>query len=110
MQNIIEHLNENLKQLYRQAVDADTFIESMQKQGKGKFSAIFSNSSLFTGSSKYFKPYIAEVAADVSELSNLDTLTETQLKPVLKKLEQLHTTLGQFKSVMRDAKAEQTDQ
>lgn len=108
MQKIIEHLNENLKQLYRQAVDADNFIESMQKQGQGKFSSVFSDSSLFNGSSKYFKPYVAEVAADISEISEADTLNENQIQGVIKKLELLHNTLAQFKKVIKEAKVNTT--
>ncbi|WP_199610914.1 primosomal replication protein PriC [Flocculibacter collagenilyticus] len=106
MQKIIEQLNENLKQLYRQAVDADNFIESMQQQGKGKFSAVFKQSNLFEGSSKYFKPYVAEVAADVSALepaNELDKLDQEKLAVIVKKLELLHSTLAQFKTVIKAA-------
>lgn len=38
---VLEQLTENLQLAYRQAIDADTRLDELQKAGMGKFSHIF---------------------------------------------------------------------
>ena len=97
MNKIIEQLNNNLKQLYRQAIDADLKLDTLQKQGQGKFSALFNDDEGFEVSAKRFKPYVLEVAAEVEALHHLTDITETELKPILTKLQLLHRLLESFK-------------
>ena len=47
MQAIIEKLNENLKVVYRQALDADKKLDELQQQGHGKFTALFTKDAGF---------------------------------------------------------------
>ena len=46
MENLINSLEDNLKELYRKAVDADNLINELKKQGHGKFTAIFPEQNL----------------------------------------------------------------
>ncbi|MFT4994987.1 MAG: hypothetical protein ACI965_002029 [Paraglaciecola sp.] len=97
MQNIIKKLSENVQLIYRKAIDADNAITKLQAAGKGKFLTIFSCDGGFTVQSKHFKPYVEELAHDVSALSEL---SETELRLVLpgvvKKIELMFTTLANF--------------
>lgn len=43
MNPVIEQLNNNLKILYRQALDADNQLDALQKGGHAKFSALLKN-------------------------------------------------------------------
>ncbi|CCQ11138.1 hypothetical protein PALB_20120 [Pseudoalteromonas luteoviolacea B = ATCC 29581] len=97
MQSVIEHLNENLKQLYRQALDADQKLDELQRQGHGKFTALFQNDAGFRVEAKRFKPYVLDVAADVSALSESEQVDEEMLKKTVAKLQQLHSLLASFK-------------
>ncbi len=98
MNSVIEELNNNLKLVYRQALDADIQLDQLQKQGHGKFSALFTKESAFNFEAKRFKPYVLDVAADVEALSKNELLDETQLKNVVLKLQQIHQLLATFKN------------
>jgi hypothetical protein len=97
MQTVIEHLNENLKVLYRQALDADQKLDELQRQGHGKFAALFQKEAGFKVESKRFKPYVMDVATDVAELAESDDLDQDKLKTTVAKIQQLHTLLASFK-------------
>lgn len=97
MKNILDELNNNLKLLYRLAIDADEKLDSLQKDGKGKFTALFNQDAGFEISAKRFKPYVLEVASDVDGLTQITQLQEQQLAPVVKKMHQLHQLLASFK-------------
>ncbi|MFC0117506.1 prephenate dehydrogenase [Pseudoalteromonas xiamenensis] len=97
MQSVIEHLNENLKVLYRQALDADQKLDELQRQGHGKFAALFQKDAGFNVESKRFKPYVLDVAADVSALSEEDNMDQEKLKHTVAKMQQLHSLLASFK-------------
>jgi hypothetical protein len=45
MNKVIEALNENLRIIYRKAVDADAALNTLQSKGKGKFETIFVDGS-----------------------------------------------------------------
>ncbi|KZN29392.1 hypothetical protein [Pseudoalteromonas luteoviolacea] len=97
MQAIIEKLNENLKVVYRQALDADKKLDELQQQGHGKFAALFTKDAGFEFEAKRFKPYVLDVAADVDALSKSEQLDEEQLKKAVFKLQQLLQLLATFK-------------
>lgn len=98
MSEIINALNENLKVIYRKALDADQSLNALQSQGKGKFKTIFDTDSGFTTNSKRFAPYVEEVAEQVMNLNNAseDDLAN-KLPQLVKKIELLFKTLEQFK-------------
>ncbi|KZN47446.1 prephenate dehydrogenase [Pseudoalteromonas luteoviolacea] len=97
MQAIIEKLNENLKVVYRQALDADKKLDELQQQGHGKFASLFTKDAGFGFEAKRFKPYVLDVAADVDALSKSEQLDEEQLKKTVFKLQQLLQLLATFK-------------
>ncbi|ATD08853.1 prephenate dehydrogenase [Pseudoalteromonas piscicida] len=97
MQAVIEQLNENLKIIYRQALDADKKLDELQQQGHGKFKALFKEEAGFTFEAKRFKPYVLDVAADVEGLSTTEKIDEQKLALVVKKLQSLLQLLATFK-------------
>jgi primosomal protein N'' len=97
MQNIIQKLTENVQAIYRKAIDADEAIGKLQHSGKGKFATIFSLDAGFTVQSKYFKPYVEELAQEVAALAELeDEQLKQALPQLVKKIEQMFSTLSQF--------------
>lgn len=97
MQAVIEKLNENLKVVYRQALDADKKLDELQQQGHGKFIALFDKNVGFDFEAKRFKPYVLDVAGDVESLSNMEQLDEQKLKNAVLKLQHLLQLLATFK-------------
>ncbi|WP_105213426.1 prephenate dehydrogenase [Pseudoalteromonas sp. T1lg22] len=97
MNSIIEKLNENLKLAYRQALDADQKLDQLQKDGHGKFQALFNEDAGFSFSAKRFKPYVLDVAADIEALSEAQELDEALLKKAVLKLQNLLALLSTFK-------------
>ena len=90
MNPIISELNNNLKVLYRQAIDADKKLDSLQQQGKGKFSTLFNDDTGFEIEAKRFKPYVLEVASDVDSLLKQAEIDAALLKQTVVKIQQLH--------------------
>ena len=102
MQNLLDKLAENMQLIYRKAIDADDSLNKLQQTGKGKFNYIFSEEAGFAVQSKRFMPYVEELAKEVAELANGDTQTLQQNLPaVVKKMELLLTTLGQFQQTLK---------
>ena len=97
MNPVIEQLNNNLKVLYRQALDADNQLDALQKNGHGKFSALLKDPA-FTFDAKRFKPYILDIAADVETLSKQDDFDKALLKSTVIKLQKIHQLLASFNS------------
>lgn len=97
MHAIIEKLNENLKLAYRQALDADQKLDQLQKEGHGKFQALFNRDAGFDFEAKRFKPYVLDVAADVEALSQAEQLDEQKLKQTVVKLQHILSLLATFK-------------
>lgn len=102
MQSIIQTLSENVQVIYRKSIDADQTITRLQQSGKGKFSAVFTEDAGFETSSKFFKPYVEELAKEVLELESQSAESVKAALPVLvKKIEMLLTTLNQFQKNAR---------
>ncbi|MBE0366393.1 prephenate dehydrogenase [Pseudoalteromonas sp. MMG013] len=97
MHAVIEKLNENLKVVYRQALDADKKLDELQQQGHGKFKALFTEEAGFTFEAKRFKPYVLDVAADVEALSHHEELDQHKLTLAVTKLQNLLKLLATFK-------------
>ncbi|MCP3428300.1 hypothetical protein [Opacimonas viscosa] len=107
MQAIIDKLQENLQIIYRKAVDADAKLDAFQKEGKGKFHTIFAESSPFNARAKRFEPYVAEVCENMDAFVALD-LSQTEqaeieqrLSIIVAQIEQLLSTLVQFKESLK---------
>lgn len=102
MNVIIEKLSENLQLIYRKAIDADEAISRLRNDGKGKFTAIFATDSGFNHQGKFFKPYVEELAKEIKQLSDLDEEAQKiALAKIVKKMELLLSTLGQFQRSVR---------
>jgi prefoldin subunit 5 len=102
MNKIIEALNENLRVIYRKAVDADAALNALAAKGKGKFNTIFAEGSGFSARNKRFGPYVEELAGEVATLvnANQETLNK-ELPEIVKKIELMLTTLQQFKETIK---------
>jgi len=101
MQTILDKLTENMQVIYRKAVDADQSLAQLQQSGKGKFNHIFSEDAGFQVQSKRFMPYVEELAAHVSHLKPTEAEDfQAALPNIVKKMEQLLTTLSQFKTTL----------
>ncbi len=98
MNAVIEQLNANLKLIYRQALDADSQLDELQKQGHAKFTALFPKDAGFGIEAKRFKPYVLDLAADVEALASSESVDESALKVVVNKMAKLHALLGDFKA------------
>lgn len=102
MQTIIQTLSENIQIIYRKSIDADQTISRLQNDGKGKFSAVFSEDAQFATSSRFFKPYVEELA---NEVLALEKQTQEEMKErlplIVKKIELMLKTLGQFQKTAR---------
>ncbi|WP_340680359.1 hypothetical protein [Paraglaciecola sp.] len=102
MNVIIEKLSENLQLIYRKSIDADEAISRLRHDGKGKFTAIFPANSGFHHQGKFFKAYVEELAADIKQIPELDEETQKPaLAKIVKKMELLLSTLGQFQRSVR---------
>ncbi|MGJ8678782.1 hypothetical protein [Paraglaciecola sp.] len=102
MQKIIQKLGENVQLIYRKAIDADQIISQLQNDGKGKFTAIFPKESGFIANSKFFKPYVEELAKTVVELSEKsESDLKSELPNLVSKIELLLKTLSNFQQTVR---------
>jgi len=105
VENLIIELENNLKELYRKAIDADAKINELKKQGHGKFSSIFKDSNLFSVDANKFMPYLEETAEDILNLKNSEQDLENNkaaIEKIVKKLHLLHTNLSSFAQVVKN--------
>jgi hypothetical protein len=101
MNSVVQALNENLRVIYRKSVDADSALNSLQSQGKGKFNTIFADGSGFVTRSKRFGPYVEELAGEVSVLADApQAQVKIALPALVKKIELMLKTLEQFKKTL----------
>lgn len=101
MQQIFQQLAQNMQLIYRKAIDADSALDALQKDGKGKFNTIFKDEHGFASNSKRFLPYVEEVALEIAKLSEGKEEDAKQALPsIVKKMELLLSTLGQFKKTL----------
>ena len=97
MQTVNQQLQETMQTLYRKAVDADQALDALQRDKKGKFSAVFASDSGFTTSSKRFVPYVEEIALDWQAMKDMnEEQTKAALAPLVKKIELALITVTQF--------------
>ncbi|TAA46932.1 MULTISPECIES: prephenate dehydrogenase [Corallincola] len=95
---LFEHLSANLKQAYRQAIDADAILNEMLQLDVGKFDAVFRKDQGFECEAIRFVPYVEELAAEIEPLKTASPdKFEAQLKTWVSKLELLLRTLAEFK-------------
>ncbi|NVK23294.1 MAG: prephenate dehydrogenase [Gammaproteobacteria bacterium] len=105
MENLINNLEINLKELYRKAIDADNQLNELKKQGHGKFSAVFADSGLFSVQADKFMPYLEETAEDILNLKNSKedvVKNKEKIEKIVKKLHLLHTNIAQLSQAVRD--------
>ena len=100
MDQLLEQLDQNLKDLYRKALDADAVLDDIQQQGHGKYQTIFVNDKSFQVSSNRFMPYLSEAAEQVAAMRQTQQFNTATLELVVKQLQLLHKTLHEFKAVV----------
>lgn len=100
MEQLLNQLDQNLKELYRKAVDADALLDEMAQQGKGKHQAIFPADSLFRVNSPRFLPYLSETAEQVASMRLTQQFNTATLELVVKQLQLLHKTLNEFRTAL----------
>ncbi|QJR80371.1 hypothetical protein CA267_006075 [Alteromonas pelagimontana] len=104
MQAIHAQLQETIQTLYRKAIDADEALDRLQQAQQGKFKTIFTKDSGFRTESKRFSPYVQEIVSDWEDLKTLDDdNAKVALPELVKKLEQILTTLHQFQATVGKA-------
>jgi primosomal protein N'' len=100
VEEVINKLKENLQIIYRKALDADKQLDTLNKDGKGKFTVIFGDDSEFSSRSKRFIPYVEELAIEITALES-EKSNHTELLPrIVKKIQTLLVTLEKFKSTI----------
>jgi primosomal protein N'' len=97
MQSIIQSLKQNLKVIYRKAVDADNRLKQLQHSGMGKHGKIFVEDAGFEVESRLFLPYVQELSDNIDALENMEAEEQQPaLAALVKKIEQMHLTLVNF--------------
>ncbi|NHH99559.1 hypothetical protein [Oceanimonas sp. MB9] len=95
--SVIDRLNDTLKELYHQAIDADKKLAALRAKGQAKFSAVLREDSQFTTHADHFMPYVAELAEELEMLSSSSEAEyQALLARMVHKIQLLATTLGQF--------------
>ena len=102
MDQLLDQLDANLKELYRKALDADQALDALKKQGKGKYQAIFPASAGFQVQSARFMPYLAETAELVAAMRQSQQFSTTTLQQAVQQLKHLHQTLQEFQQALKD--------
>ncbi|WP_372626367.1 prephenate dehydrogenase [Arsukibacterium sp.] len=97
MDSLLSQLDENLKELYRKALDADAVLEQLQQQGQAKHQSIFPAGSDFSVNSNRFMPYLSEAAEQVAAIRQSQQFNTATLARVVKQLQLLHKTLAEFR-------------
>lgn len=100
MDTLLDQLDDNLKELYRKALDADALLDNLQQQGHAKHQRIFADHALFQASSNRFMPYLAETAEQVAAMRQSQQFNTATLQRVVKQMKQLHQTLAEFRTVI----------
>lgn len=100
MEQLLNQLDLNLKELYRKALDADAILDELQSKGQAKHQAIFPAPAIFRVSSPRFMPYLSETAEQVSAIRQTQQFNTATLELVVKQLQLLHKTLNEFRAVV----------
>lgn len=101
MDRLLEQLDDNLKELYRKALDADALLEQLSQQGQAKHQRIFVDNSTFQGTSNRFMPYLTETAELVAAMRLSQQFNTATLERAVKQLQLLHKTLTNFRQVVK---------
>jgi hypothetical protein len=102
MQSVIQSLKQNLKVIYRKAVDADNRLKQLQQSGMGKHGKIFVEDAGFNVESRLFLPYVQELSDNIEGLEPLGPEErQAALVQIVKKVEMMHLTLANFEEKMR---------
>ncbi len=98
MQSIATPLQDTLKTIYRQALDADQQLDRLSAKEQQRFAAIFTADTGFVTQEKRFMPYVEELAEEWRVLQQCSADDMAQRLPALvKKIETMLTTLHAFK-------------
>lgn len=100
MDKLLEQLDNNLKELYRKALDADTLLDNLQQQGQVKYQSIFSKDNSFQVSSNRFMPYLSETAEQIAAMKQSQQFNTATLQNVVEQLKLLHKTLADFRQAL----------
>ncbi|QIZ78630.1 prephenate dehydrogenase [Ferrimonas lipolytica] len=101
-QTIIDQIRNSLQTAYRQGIDADAVLDQIQKDGQGKFAAIFTSEAGFSTDSNRFGPYVKEMGQSLIDFEA--NPSNDQLATLVKQLELLLTTLAQFRQQVKATK------
>lgn len=97
MQNVHQHIQATLKDIYRKAIDADAQLDKLNQQNQGKFQAIFKKDEGFSTQAKRFLPYVEELSDDFTALQALsDEALQQALPAFIVKLNVMLKTLATF--------------
>lgn len=101
METLLAQLDENLKELYRKALDADAVLEQLQQQGQAKHQTIFNKDAVFQVKSNRFMPYLAETAEQIAAIRQSQQFNTATLQRVVSQLQLLHKTLTEFRAALK---------
>lgn len=101
METLLAQLDENLKELYRKALDADAVLEQLQQQGQAKHQTIFNKDAAFQVKSNRFMPYLAETAEQIAAIRQSQQFNTATLQRVVSQLQLLHKTLTEFRVALK---------
>ncbi len=96
MHNLIETIRQNIALAREQAIQCDKILAELKTQGKGKFTAVFSDG--FVTRSEQFLPYVDEVASDFYDLIDQGKaeLGQKDVVKLVKQLEVIFATQAKF--------------
>ena len=100
METLLNQLDDNLKELYRKALDADALLDNLQQQGHAKHQRIFADDKLFQVKSNRFMPYLAETAEQVAAMRQSQQFNTATLQRVVAQLKQLHSTMAELRAAI----------
>ncbi len=95
---VFEQVQQNIQLAYRQAIDADARLDSLQQAGLGKFKAIFSKDQGFAAESNRFKPYVTELVEMFDDIKK-------DVEPDMKLMTDLVAQLGLVLQMMQEFKS-----
>ena len=98
MTSVEEKLQQHLQVLYRQTVDADSYLDDLRQQGKAKFQEVFADATVFKTNSNRFQPYLTEVTDNVKQWQQ-DKEDEALLQTIVQQLQLLTETLARLKQI-----------
>lgn len=100
IQEIQDKLTLTLKDIYTLALSADEQLEILQKEEKGKFSAIFQQDAGFSASANRFLPYLIELNEEIQSLPIMEPENQKdKIQGIMKKMRMIHEVLARFHSI-----------